>query len=303
MSTRPHLAHHHAFTLIELLVVISVIGLLVALLLPALTEAQSASRKASCLSNHRQMYTATALYASDYNGFIPDSTKGYESTTAIAIYADQSNYTQYITGATVPSRQFFGLGILLGNDYLAGAGALRDPEGLYDPAWANSAINMLQLLTDDVIGTRLKTIKGGSTTTAMYSSYVMPAGHFWVEGASTPGTGQVLKLKRLGEKGRKIGGSDSGYTPSSCTVIVQCDTGSFDPNRTNPSSQPPYSDGTHRKRGVNSVYIDGHATWVPFTGPQLTIWRNASTTGRFYGNRDVRAPGSFSIAYASSLFQ
>ncbi len=57
------------FTLIELLVVISIISLLIAILMPALTKAREASRAVVCGSNMRQIATAVELYAGDHNGF------------------------------------------------------------------------------------------------------------------------------------------------------------------------------------------------------------------------------------------
>lgn len=57
------------FSLVELLVVISVIGLLMAVFLPALTSARSSARGMVCKSNLRQLCLANAGYAVENDGY------------------------------------------------------------------------------------------------------------------------------------------------------------------------------------------------------------------------------------------
>lgn len=62
---------HRAFTLIELLVVISIIALLIALLLPALNKARSASLTLKCKINQNQVSKLLFTYANDFDDFLP----------------------------------------------------------------------------------------------------------------------------------------------------------------------------------------------------------------------------------------
>lgn len=67
MNTRPGSSSRRGFTLVELLVVIAIIGILVALLLPAVQAAREAARRAQCQSNLKNVAIAVLNYESTYN--------------------------------------------------------------------------------------------------------------------------------------------------------------------------------------------------------------------------------------------
>jgi prepilin-type N-terminal cleavage/methylation domain-containing protein/prepilin-type processing-associated H-X9-DG protein len=105
-------ASRRGFTLIELLVVVAIIALLVAILIPSLSNARSKSRRLLCLSNQRQIGIAIYTYAENFAGSIPYGPSPAPSFTTTNFYPCPGTVTSLISlegGAPV------GLGLMLDN--------------------------------------------------------------------------------------------------------------------------------------------------------------------------------------------
>jgi prepilin-type N-terminal cleavage/methylation domain-containing protein/prepilin-type processing-associated H-X9-DG protein len=103
------------FTLIELLVVIAIIAILAAILFPVFARAREAARKATCISNLKQIALAAIMYAQDYDEVLPACNASASGCSAHPIDPANLWVTEFDPsgGTTVGSADYWQLADLL----------------------------------------------------------------------------------------------------------------------------------------------------------------------------------------------
>lgn len=91
--------NHKAFTLIELLVVISIIGLLAAILLPAMRSAKDMARRVACASTLRQVGVGLVSYLANNKDKLPYASL-MPSVSPAPLLQDRPIYISYVLRST-----------------------------------------------------------------------------------------------------------------------------------------------------------------------------------------------------------
>ena len=144
------MSRNRGFTLIELLVVIAIIAILAAILFPVFARAREAARKATCLSNLKQIALACLMYAQDYDEVLPSCSAGMWATGHPIVPADPQPTYSGAEGLGLGSKDYWQLADVT-RSYIKSVDIFMCPTSVRRMPWV--AIEQATLTSGPAIGT------------------------------------------------------------------------------------------------------------------------------------------------------